>query len=66
MINLFFENLRNNPNKNLSIVDSFISIDAFFAQIQKNLLEKEVYTEFNSIIRQRRGKIVKLYRILFE
>ena len=64
--NLFFENLRNNPNKKLSIVDSFISIDAFFAQIQKNLLEKEVYTEFNSIIRQRRGKIVKLYRILFE
>ena len=64
--NLFFENLRNNPDKKLSIVDSFISIDAFFAQIQKNLLEKEVYTEFNSIIRQRRGKIIKLYRTLFE
>ena len=64
--NLFFENLRKNPEKKLSIVDSFISIDAFFAQIQKNLLEKEVYTEFNSIIRQRRGKIIKLYRTLFE
>ena len=64
--NLFFENLRKNPNKKLSIVDSFISIDAFFAQIQKNLLEKEIYTTSNSIIRQRRGKIVKLYRTLFE
>lgn len=64
--NLFFENIRNNPNKKLNIVDSFISIDAFFAQIQKNLLEKEVYSDSNSIIRQRRGKIVKLYRTLFE
>ncbi len=64
--NLFFENLRNNPDKKISIVDSFISIDAFFAQIQKNLIEKEIYTNSNSIIRQRRGKIVKLYRTLFE
>lgn len=64
--NLFFENIRNNPNNKLSIVDSFISIDAFFAQIQKNLLDKEIYSDSNSIIRQRRGKIVKLYRTLFE
>jgi len=64
--NLFFDNLRKNPGRKLSIVDSFISIDAFLAQIQKNLIEKEIYTEFNSIIRQKRGKIVKLYRTLFE
>jgi len=64
--NLFFDNLRKNPGRKLSIVDSFISIDAFIAQVQKNLLEKEVFTEFNSIIRQKRGKIVKLYRTLFE
>ncbi|MCK5762327.1 MAG: TetR/AcrR family transcriptional regulator [Candidatus Izimaplasma sp.] len=64
--NLFFDNLRRHPGRKLSIVDSFISIDAFIAQIQKNLLEKEVYSEFNSIIRQKRGKIVKLYRTLFE
>ncbi len=63
--NLFFDNLRLNPGIKLSIVDTFISIDAFIAQIQKNLLEKEVYSEFNSIIRQRRGKIFKLYRTLF-
>ena len=64
--NLFFDNLRKNPGRKLSIVDSFISIDAFIAQIQKNLVEKEIYSESNSIIRQRRGKIVKLYRALFE
>ncbi len=64
--NLFFDNLRKNPSKKLSIVDSFISIDAFLSQIHKYLLEKEVYSESNSIIRQKRGKIVKLFRILFE
>ncbi len=64
--NLFFENIRKNQNKKFSIVDSFISIDAFFSQIQKNLLEKDIYKQSNSIIRQRRGKIIKLYRILFE
>ena len=63
---LLFDNLRANPGKSLSIVDSFISIDAFISQIKQNLLDKDVYTEFNSIIRQRRGKLVKLYRTLFE
>jgi len=64
--NLLFENLRNNLDKKLNIVDSFISIDAFFAQIQKNLLEKKLFTTTNSIIKQRNGKILKLYRTLFE
>ena len=64
--NLFFDNLRKNPGRKLSIVNSFISIDAFISQIHKNLVEKEIYSQFNSIIRQRRGKIVKLYRALFE
>ena len=39
--NLFFENIRNNPDKKLSIVDSFISIDAFFSQVYKNLLDNK-------------------------
>ena len=66
--NLFFENIRKNNIKNIkfNIVDTFISIDAFFSQIQKNFLEKDIYAQSNSIIRQRRGKIIKLYRILFE
>ena len=66
--NLFFENIRKNNIKNIkfNIVDTFISIDAFFSQIQKNFLEKDIYVQSNSIIRQRRGKIIKLYRILFE
>jgi AcrR family transcriptional regulator len=64
--NLFFENIRYNKKNKFSIVDSFISIDAFFSQIQKNLLEKEKFTKSNSILRERRGKILKLYKILFE
>ena len=66
--NLFFENIRKNKIKNIkfNIVDTFISIDAFFSQSQKNLLEKDIYAQSNSVIRQRRGKIIKLYRILFE
>jgi len=66
--NLFFENIRKNNIKNIkfNIVDTFISIDAFFSQSQKNLLEKDIYAQSNSVIRQRRGKIIKLYRILFE
>ena len=66
MKNLFFDNLMSTSTNKLSIVDTFISIDAFLAQIQKDLIEKEVYTKFNSIIRQRRGKLIKLYRTLFE
>ena len=63
--NLFFENLKNSKTKKLSIVDSFISIEAFISQIYKNLVEKETYSEYNSIIRQKRGKITKLYKTLF-
>ncbi len=63
---LFFDNFRQNPVKKQSIVDTFISIDAFLAQIHVNLVEKEVYSKHNSIIRQRRGKLLKLYRTLFE
>ena len=64
--NKIFDNIRSSSGRKLSIVDSFINIDAFYSQVKDNLLDKEVYTEFNSIIRQRRGKLVKLYRTLFE
>jgi AcrR family transcriptional regulator len=64
--NMIFDNLRVSPGKVLSIVDSFILIDAFYSQIKANLLDKEVYSGLNSILRNRRGKLSKLYRILFE
>jgi AcrR family transcriptional regulator len=64
--NLFFDNLRNTPGKTISIVDSFILIDAFVAQLKYYLLSKDVYTDTNSIIRQSRGKLNKLFRSLFE
>lgn len=64
--NLFFENLRENHEKKFNIVNSFISIDAFLAQIQKYLLDKKIFTSTNSVIKEKRGKILKLYRTLFE
>ncbi len=64
--NLFFENIRKNSQKKISIVDSFVSIDAFYSQVVKNLMEKEVYTVSNSVLKQKRGKLLKLYRMLFE
>lgn len=65
--NLIFDNFRKNqPSKKISIVDSFIAIDAFTSQIKDYLLEKEISVSSNSIIRQRRGRITKLYRMLFD
>ncbi len=64
--NRLFDNIRNHPSKPLSIVDSFINIDAFMAQVRIYLMEKEVFTDYNGILKQRRGKLVKLYRTLFE
>lgn len=64
--NVIFDNLRATKGKSMSIIDFFISIDAFIAQIKQNLIDKEVYSDFSSILRQRRGKLSKLYRTLFE
>ena len=63
--NMLFENFRKGQSKKLSIVDAFIIIDAFISQLKNYLTEKEVYSTSNSIIRQRRGRITKLYRMLF-
>lgn len=63
--NIFFDNYRSHSKSRVNIIDTFIAIDAFYSQIEKYLIEKEVYTEHNSIIKQKRGRILKLYRILF-
>jgi AcrR family transcriptional regulator len=65
MKNLFFDNLKNNRSTSPNIIDSFILIDAFVSQIKSYFVEKTVYTTSNSIIRQRRGRILKLFRLLF-
>lgn len=65
MKNLIYDNVRNTVGKKISILDSFIYIDAFMSQIKEYLLDKEVYTKSNSLIKQRRGKLVKLYKALF-
>lgn len=63
--NMIFDNLRQSSDQRKNIIDTFICVDAFLAQLKQYLSEKDVYTEFNSIIKQRRGKLVKLYNMLF-
>ena len=63
--NVIFDIIRKNSKK-LSIVDTFVAIDAFFSQIKIYLTEKELYSPTNSVIRQKRGRIIKLFNILFQ
>lgn len=63
--NLIFDNYKKNASKKMSIVDSFIAIDAFLSQTKDYLMAKETFTTSNSVTRQKRGKLVKLYRMLF-
>lgn len=63
--NLIYDNYRKNFSKTLSIVDSFIAIDAFLSQIKDYLMSKETFTTSNSVMRQKRGRISKLYKMLF-
>ncbi|AIO18456.1 putative HTH-type transcriptional regulator TtgW [Candidatus Izimaplasma bacterium HR1] len=65
MKNLIFDNYKKNSKETLGIVDSFIAIDAFLSQIKDYLMSKETFTSSNSVLRQRRGRILKLYKILF-
>jgi len=64
--NRFFDNLKSNRSTTISIIDAFTLIDAFISQIKQYLLEKNVYSRTNSVMKQRRGRIMKLYRMLFE
>ena len=63
--NLIFDNYKKNTKITMSIVDSFIAIDALLSQIKEYLISKETFTSSNSVIRQKRGRISKLYKILF-
>ncbi len=65
MKNYFFDIYKQNRSTTPNIIDSFILIDAFLSQIKNYLLEKNVFSITNSILRQRRGRIMKLYRMMF-
>ncbi len=65
MKNLIYDNYKKNSKKSLSIVDSFIAIDAFLSQIKDYLNSKDTFTTSNSVLRQKRGRVTKLYKMLF-
>jgi len=64
--NKLFDNLKENRSSGINIIDSFILIDSFISQIKYYLMEKNVYSISNSILKQKRGRITKLYRMLFQ
>jgi len=63
--NLIYDNIRKTTNKNMSIVDAFISIDALMSQIKDYLMSKNNFGG-QPILKQRRGRILKLYKVLFQ
>jgi AcrR family transcriptional regulator len=62
---MYFDNLRNSKGNDVSIVDSFVLIDAFISQIKIYLVNKDL-TLHTSIIKQSTGKLNKLYKYLFQ
>lgn len=62
--NLFFDNLKNSSMAKINIIDSFIAIESFFSQIQRNFIEKD-FSNSISVMKQKRGRLLKLYKILF-
>ena len=63
--NLIFDNYKKNCKTKVNIVDSFIAIDAFLSQIKEYLISKDTFSTSNSIVRQKKGRISKLYKMLF-
>lgn len=63
--NLLFDNLRNSSKQKINIVDSFIIVDAFVSQIKVYLFDKDSRNLSISVLKQRRGRISKLFNMLF-
>lgn len=63
--NLLLDNYRSYSKKRVSIVDAFVAIDAFLSQLRFYLIKKEFSTHQISLIKQKKGRITKLYNILF-
>jgi AcrR family transcriptional regulator len=64
--NLLLDNYRKNSIKRVNIVDAFVIIDAFLAQLRFYLIKKDYTIHHVSLIKQRKGRILKLYSILFD
>lgn len=63
--NLILDNYRIHSKKRVSIIDTFVMIDAFLSQLRFYLVKKEYSVHHVSLVKQRKGRIVKLYNLLF-
>lgn len=62
--NNFYENIRYSSSSKINIMDTFISIESFMAQIFRYLNDKD-FKNKSSIIKEKRGRLLKLNKILF-
>jgi AcrR family transcriptional regulator len=62
--NLIFDHLKQHWSTRINIIDSFLLIDAFLSQIKSYLGERAPLSA-QSVLKQRQGRILKLYRMLF-
>lgn len=63
--NLLLDNYREHTKQKTSIIDSFVLIDAFLSQLKNYLILKDVDHLSVSVLKQRKGRITKLYKFLF-
>lgn len=64
--NMLLDNYRSHSKKRVHIVNAFTAIDGFVNQIKSYLASDEVMVGSSSILNQKRGRIYKLYSLLFE
>jgi AcrR family transcriptional regulator len=62
--NLIFDHLKEQWSTQINILDSFLLIDAFLSQIKAYWMERNPLS-VQLVLKQRQGRILKLYRMLF-
>lgn len=62
---LIFDYIQKNSKNKLNIIDTFVAIDAFWAQINLYLIMNSSYSPDSTILITDVGKLNKLFKILF-
>jgi hypothetical protein len=61
---VFFDVLESRK-ESVNIVNSFVAIDAFYAQMKEYLLNKDTFRQQNAVLEKKTGRLLKLSKLLF-
>jgi AcrR family transcriptional regulator len=61
---VFFDVLESRK-ESVNIVNSFVAIDAFYAQMKEYLLNKDTFSQQNAVLEKKTGRLLKLSKLLF-